>query len=183
MKTLRLYAATLLAIKEHAEDGEPFSARDITEYIAGKLEDGEWELQVNNSLKHDTVRSYVHEIMDNKLLELSEGNYSYTKDYPRNSSGDSYKRYYAVFESFRSDSEVDEEVDDFEAEENDLSGDYPTDPFEDTEGSCCDKTLPECEGNPDCGCESDGQETVCIVVADGSVSIVIANGSVSMTVG
>ena len=120
MKTLRLYAATLLAIKEHAENGEPFSARDITDYIAGKLEDSEWELVVNNSLKHDTIRSYVHEIMDNDLLELSEGNYTFEKHYPMNSLGDTYKEYYVQFDKNEADVFVtDSSEDSFESDDCD----------------------------------------------------------------
>jgi hypothetical protein len=98
MKTLRLYAATLLAIKEHAENKESFSARDIKDYIDGKLEDGEWELVSGHPIvKHDTIRQYVHEIMDNGLVTLKNGNYKFVKDYGVNSLGDSYKKYSVLF--------------------------------------------------------------------------------------
>lgn len=185
MKTLRLYAATLLAIKEHAEDGEPFSARDIKEYIDGKLEDGEWELVSGHPLvKHDTIRQYVHEIMDNKLLELTDGNYTFEKDYPVNSLGDSYKRYSVVFDNVPDWSDPDyEEVFEDEDDENFGVQDGPVgggddafdafqelsdyeDPTE-SENGCC--------GKADGCCESKDEPTK-------SVHVVVQGSRVTVTI-
>jgi hypothetical protein len=161
MKTLRLYAATLLAIKEHADAGEPFSARDITEYIDGKLVDGEWELVVNNSLKHDTVRAYVHEIMDNHLLELDLGNARYRKTYPVNSEGDSYKQYSVVF-----DGDIEHQDADFDIGDQDNDCPNPDD-WCGNVGDC------DFDDFGDCGCS----ETETYKAEDASVVIVTKNGN------
>ena len=100
MKTLRLYAAALKAIKKFAEHKEPFSAKDITEYIQLQLDMGEWELVSGvDTINHETIRHYVHEIMDNELMELKNGNFNYVKTYPTNSAGQTYKQYSVVFDS------------------------------------------------------------------------------------
>lgn len=144
---LRLYAATLLAIKEHAENGEPFSARDITEYIEGKLADNDWELVGGSPLiKHDTIRQYVHEIMDNRLLELSGCNYRFVKSFPVNSRGDSYKQYSVVFDDDNEDNEEDFDTDDL------------FDKLGETDNRCCDV---------------DGEKKVRVVVEGGMVDIFV----------
>ena len=95
--TLSLYASVLLAIKEHAENELPFSALDITNYIEVKIDGCGWELCGAN-LTHETVRTYVHEIMDNRLLELDAGNYKYIKTYEVGDEGKRYKQYDIVFD-------------------------------------------------------------------------------------
>lgn len=182
MKTLRLYAATLLAIKEHAEDGEPFSARDIKEYIDGKLEDGEWELVSGHPLvKHDTIRQYVHEIMDNKLLELTDGNYTFEKDYPVNSLGDSYKRYSVVFDNVPdwADPDYGEAIED-EAEESSVvqggpigGGDDAFDALQELSEDPFDYEDPTESKNDCCGSKDEPTKSVHVVVQGSRVTVTI----------
>lgn len=71
MIRLRLHGAAFAAVKSHFDNNESFSAYDITQYIRDKLDEGEWELWNGgdaSTVKHDTVRAFVTEMVDNDLF-------------------------------------------------------------------------------------------------------------------
>lgn len=111
MKTLRMHAAVLMAIKQHADAGEPFSAHNITEYIRSKINDGEWELiSGQTNIHHKTVRGYIDELMEHDLLELEDGNFTFVVNYKTDTLGSKYKEYSVQFED-ESDDFCDPEFD------------------------------------------------------------------------